>query len=672
MLRATPSVLAILALSATASVRAAAQPPARPPSVPIPSAPLPSAPSDSIARMAIDPARFAGRPFVTLLDESQYRVEPDGRTVNRTRQVVQVLDQQVARTLSERAYGYAASHQSLRIDWVRVLKPTGEVVSDRAAQEQESQLPAAMTNPVYQDQKVRRLSLAGVAVGTIVDVAVTIEERVPSRAGDFLFRWNVNGADPIVRSRFVLDAPLEFTPRIVERNLNFRRTEVVRDGRRTLSWATNDVATFQPELFASDSNGVAMTITVAPPSAWSDIARWYATLARDRYTITPLVAARVDSLVRASGARTRRDTIRAVHRWVAQDIRYLSVALGIGGYQPRPPEETLTTGFGDCKDKTTLFVAAMRRYAIPANPVLLSLSGKPDRGVPTIFQFNHAIAAVRESDRAPWTFADLTAEYVPFGSIPPNYQGAFGIVVLPDGAVEETTFPIPAIDASQSLMREVLDLDSTGRATARITEEALGWVADGMRAALGIPLDSARRATITRSIAQRTFTSDATVDSLVTFDGKNFAATPRVTYRVVAPNVLKRVGEARLLPFTPAFLGPARNFRLLAQELESRGARRFPLDAAQILAPAVTITDIRITLPLGWKAELPKNVSTTSFFGSYSSTWTQEGGEVRLLRRVSGGRGIFPPERIAEVIVWLKTVGADDYEFLSLRPAPVH
>ena len=107
---------------------------------------------------------------------------------------------------------------------------------------------------------------------------------------------------------------------------------------------------------------------------------------------------------------------------------------------------------------------------------------------------------------------------------------------------------------------------------------------------------------VTRSIAQRTFTSDATVDSLVTFDGKNFAATPRVTYRVVAPNVLKRVGEARLLPFTPAFLGPARNFRLLAQELESRGARRFPLDAGQILAPAVTITDIRITLPLGWKA----------------------------------------------------------------------
>jgi hypothetical protein len=76
-------------------------------------------------------------------------------------------------------------------------------------------------------------------------------------------------------------------------------------------------------------------------------------------------------------------------------------------------------------------------------------------------------------------------------------------------------------------------------------------------------------------------------------------------------------------------------------------------------------------LPVGWKAELPKNISATSFFGHYESTWTQEGREVHLLRRIQGQRGVFPPQRIAEVVVWLKTVGADDYEFLSLKPTTV-
>jgi hypothetical protein len=65
-------------------------------------------------------------------------------------------------------------------------------------------------------------------------------------------------------------------------------------------------------------------------------------------------------------------------------------------------------------------------------------------------------------------------------------------------------------------------------------------------------------------------------------------------------------------------------------------------------------------------------VLATSFFGRYESTWTQQGREVRLVRRIQGQRGVFPPQRMSEVIVWLKTVGADDFEFLSLKPSSVH
>lgn len=119
------------------------------------------------------------------------------------------------------------------------------------------------------------------------------------------------------------------------------------------------------------------------------------------------------------------------------------------------------------------------------------------------------------------------------------------------------------------------------------------------------------------------------------------------------------------------FRSPARGYKNLARDLESRGTRLFGIDASQILGQVETVTELHLTLPEGWKADLPKNVASTSFFGRYESTWTQEGREVRLVRRIQGQRGTFPPHRISEVIVWLKTVGADDFEFLSLRPAPV-
>lgn len=631
--------------------------------------PLASAPSDSITRLAVDPAKSTGRPYVLLLNENYNRLEADGRSTVRTRQVIQVLESGVVRAMSERVFSYAKSHQTLTIDWIRVLRANGEVVSDKAAQEQESDVAAQLQNPVYQEQRIRRVSLSGIAVGTILDIQFTVEERAPSRTGDFLLSWNVNNVFPVARSRFVVDVPEGFMPRIRERNLTFRRSDEVQGARRILTWSANDVQPYAGETFASDSNAVVMSIWISSPGTWNDIARWYDALARDRYALTPIVAKRIDSLVLASGARSRLDTIRAIHRWVAQDVRYVSVALGIGGFQPRPPADVLSSGFGDCKDKATLFVAALRRYRISANPVLLALGGKPDPLLPSVYQFNHAIAAVQEG--AGWTFADLTAEFVPYGMIPENYQGQFGIVVLPDGRAQEVRFPVSPIETNSSILRIHFDLDTSGRVDARVHEETRGNTSIGMRSALGVPLDSARRSALHKVLAQRLFPSDATADSLVAFDGRNFAAPTQFSYAVRTDQALKVVGELRLLPLSAPIRGPARVYKNLARELESKAARLFPIDGVQILGSLETVTELQITLPAGWRAELPKSITSTSFFGRYESTWTQEGREVRLIRRIQGQVGIFPPQRISEVIVWLKTIGADDYEFLSLRPAPV-
>lgn len=628
--------------------------------------PLPSAPSDSIVRLSVDPAKNSGRPYMLLLDESVNRIERDGRSVRTTRTVYQIFDQNVVRGLSERAYGYAKSHQDLRIDWIRVLKPTGEVISDKPAQEQESDVPAAMNNPVYQEQRVRRVSLAGVAPGTILDIQITMEEKAPYRENDFLLGWNVNSLTPVKRSRFVVDVPDGYEPKILERNLNFRRTENVVNGRRVYTWFASDVAPFVGEAFAADSNGVVMSIAVSAPTTWNDLAQWYNNLARDRYALSSLVSHRVDSIVKASNAASRLDTIRAVHRWVAQDVRYVSVSLGIGGYQPRTPDEVLNSGFGDCKDKATLFVAALRRFKIAANPVLLSLTGKPDPALPSMFQFNHAIAAVQNGNG--WTYTDLTAEFMPYGMIPDAYQGQFGIVIMPNGSAQQIRFPLtPVVDNISALQLHAI-IDTSGSVVVRVHEETQGSPSIGMRTAFGAVMDSARRVNLEKALAQRLFPTESSADSLVGFNGKDFSQPTVLTYKVSAKNVLKPVGSSRLFSMNVGFKGPARGYKNLVRDLEARTSRAFPIDASRILGMVATETDLRITLPEGWTAELPKNVSATSFFGTYESTWTQSGREVRMVRRIHGERGIFPPQRISEVIVWLKTVSADDYEFLSLRP----
>jgi hypothetical protein len=372
-------------------------------------------------------------------------------------------------------------------------------------------------------------------------------------------------------------------------------------------------------------------------------------------------------VVRASNARTQRDTIRALHRWIAQDIRYVSVSLGIGGYQPRTPNDVLSTGFGDCKDKATLFVAALRRYRIPADPVLLSQSGRANGRMPSIFQFDHAIAAVGAG--ATRTFTDLTAAMIPYGELPDSYRGSFAVVVRPDGAAEEVRLPQLPTDSNTSVVRMTLAMDTTGMLRGLVEQEATGAQAHVLRNVFLQP-DTSNRAQMAREVAQSMFPgANATADSFAAFDGRDYQAKARTSFRVSAQGALRAVGDKRVLSLTPFMRGNAAGYANRSRTLAASPTRTTPIDASKILGMLVTITDVRITLPAGWKAELPKNVLATSFFGSYESTWTQQGDEVRLVRRIQGLRGIHPPQRISEVVSWFAVVGADNNEFLTLVPA---
>lgn len=369
----------------------------------------PSVRNDTLYKLAVDSADHPDEPVVLLLDDGVVRYNADGTGTRTYRQITQILSQQAVEDFAEHSFSYAPKHQRLTVNWIRVVRPDGSVVSETPTQAQDADVPATLGDPVYTDTKVRRFSLSGVAPGTIVDWSYTVEERKPFRPGDFLMSWSVHTGRLVRRSRYIVDLPVSMTPHLVERNLTFKRQESVARGRRVFVWATQDVPRLEPEQFMADSNGVAMSIYVAAPGSWAGIARWYAGLATSRTTLDAATRAKLPPLL--AQARTADDSLRALQRWIAQDIRYVSIALGLGGYQPRRPAEVVTTGYGDCKDKATLFVAAATALGFQAYPVLLGSSGKTERALPSLNQFDHAIAVVeRPGGRV---YVDLTADLAP-------------------------------------------------------------------------------------------------------------------------------------------------------------------------------------------------------------------------------------------------------------------
>ena len=135
----------------------------------------PSVNPDTIYRLAVKQSDFPEETGMLLLDDGVVRIEPDGREETTYRQVVQILRPEAVDGYREQEFSYAPKHQRFTINWIRVVKLDGTVVSSAPSHLQESDVPAELGDPTYSDRKVIRASLTGVAPGTIVDLSYTTE-----------------------------------------------------------------------------------------------------------------------------------------------------------------------------------------------------------------------------------------------------------------------------------------------------------------------------------------------------------------------------------------------------------------------------------------------------------------------------------------------------------------
>ncbi|MGB3313715.1 MAG: hypothetical protein WBB85_04845, partial [Albidovulum sp.] len=133
-------------------------------------------------------------------------------------------------------------------------------------------------------------------------------------------------------------------------------------------------------------------------------------------TAQPGVVALLPCRLRPAPAwEAKLDAIRADHagdiarataalRLVQDEIRYVGIEVGTGGYFARPPLTVASQGFGDCKNKALLLRVMLNRLGIDAYPALTDL----DEGYalaaaqPAIGAFDHMILRVDIDGRTYW------------------------------------------------------------------------------------------------------------------------------------------------------------------------------------------------------------------------------------------------------------------------------
>ena len=558
---------------------------------------------------------------IVLLDHTAITVAPSGDVTTQRRRVVKVL------TPAGKAHGYGGAsfdgNTKLRGLQGWSIEPSGKV---HRLKERDAVESTAADFEVYTDAKVKVLDLPA-EVGSVIAYEYTLREKPYEPVAVWRFQEEI----PVRRAQFSLMLPAGWTYDTTWRNF------ATAGAAAGPTWELRDLPPIADEPRMPEAVTLAgrMGVQWLAPQAgakrtWSDIARWFGGLAAQRVAPTPAIQTQVRTLTEGAP-----DPVRALARFSQLDVRYVAVAIGIGGYQPHPSSEVFTNRYGDCKDKATLLRTMLKENGVESLYVLVNTTrGMVDPSFASITAFNHVISAVRIPKEKAKAFPaaiehptlgalllfDPTSTTTPFGHLPSYLQGSRGLLVTADGG-ELIELPLPKPDANELRRVARLKLDESGTLRGTIEETRTGDMAAFMRGWLQ-PLNAAERvraieSSIGRSLAHYTIAG-------MTIEQLDDPEPPLVIrYELTVPAYASRVADMFLV--RPRVLG-------------AKGESTIPMKDRKYgyVTDGVSLQtdDVEIALPASVKLdELPKPVTVTSPHLQYTSSSGFENGVLRYKRR---------------------------------------
>ena len=416
-------------------------------------APPPAPPNKITDQTSPDPNSEEAAIFERILNH--VRFENDGTDVTETEAVVKIQSQAGVEEFGQLVFGYSSATEKLEIEYVRVRKPDGQVVTTPESTAQDFAPDVLKEAPMYSDYRQRHISVAALQPGDTLEYRTITRVTTPLAAGNFWYEATFPKGVAVKEDRLVVDIP---RAREIKLKSPTRQPEIKDTvDRRIYTWTVKNI---EPDRDrdkdkerddeAGDSTPDVQLTTFTD---WKQIAEWYAKLQGDRMTVDDRVQKKTDELVK--GSETPPEKARRLYDYVARNIRYVSISLGVGRYQPHSAADVLESGYGDCKDKHTLFSAMLRAEGIKSYPVLIDSSRQLDEDIPSPAQFDHVITAVRFSAGPGLTFLDTTPEVTPFGLILYQLRNKQAVLASDDneGGIQWT----PADSPIKSFMHFSLD-----------------------------------------------------------------------------------------------------------------------------------------------------------------------------------------------------------------------
>jgi len=209
----------------------------------------------------------------------------------------------------------------------------------------------------------------------------------------------------VEQSQLTVTVPADYLIRYKMLNYNSQPVQTTEKDKKKYTWQVNGLAAVKAEYAAPRWQEIVPMVSLAPSQfevegykgnmqSWKEYGQFIYALTNGRDELPETVKQKVIELTKNAGSE--REKVEVLYHFLQQTTRYISIQLGIGGWQPFDATYVSKNGYGDCKALSNYMYSLLKAAGIRSFYTLIK-AGDFDHFMMEDFpsnQFNHAILCV--------------------------------------------------------------------------------------------------------------------------------------------------------------------------------------------------------------------------------------------------------------------------------------
>jgi hypothetical protein len=266
-------------------------------------------------------------------------------------------------------------------------------------------------------------------------------------------------------SKYVIIAPKNYQVRYKAVNCSIQPVITEAGDKRIYTWEARNLTPRSLETGGPRWRELAPHVLIAPSdfeaqgfkgnmSSWKDFGKFINQLRDGRDILPEDIKRKVHELT--DNLKDPKDKVYALYDFLQKNTRYVSIQLGIGGWQPFPADFVANKRYGDCKALSNYMVALLKEVGIIGKYVVIWAGSDAPEMIEDFpcFQGNHVITCVPLTKDTIWL--ECTSSTSSPGYMGSSTGGRKAILIDEEGGHVVKT---PTYSSSDNLQRRVVNAE---------------------------------------------------------------------------------------------------------------------------------------------------------------------------------------------------------------------